>query len=81
MNKRMAALGTDWRGLLDVHEREGGAFDKVSWATVASKLGRLSAEEISEMKRDARVSVVVFLFLLGILSHTSCFTFFFTPSM
>jgi len=57
INKRMAGMGYgDWRGLLAVHQHERGMFDKVSWATAASRLGRLRRREMREMKRDARVS-------------------------
>jgi len=56
MNKRIAALGGDWRGLLEAHQNEREMFDKVSWATAASRLGRLRMREMREMKKDARVS-------------------------
>ena len=57
INKRMAGMGYgDWRGLLAVHQHERGMFDKVSWATAASRLGRLRMREMGDMKRDARVS-------------------------
>jgi len=56
MNKRISALGADWKGLLSLHQREGGTFNNVNWATLASKLGRLRMREMREMKRDARVS-------------------------
>jgi len=56
MNKRIGSLGGDWKGLLDLHQRSGEAFNNVNWATVTSKLGRLRATEMREMERDARVS-------------------------
>jgi len=56
MNKRIAALGVDWRGLLEAYQNERGMFDKVSWATLTSKLGKLRMREMRDMKRDARVS-------------------------
>ena len=56
MNKRIGELGGDWNGLLDLHQREGEAFNNVNWATLTSKLGRLRMREMREMKRDARVS-------------------------
>ena len=59
MNKRIAALEGDWKGLLEVHKKEGGAFNDVNWATLVSKLGRLRTREMKDMKRDARVSEAV----------------------
>jgi len=56
LNKSIGELGGDWSGLLDLHQREGEAFDNVNWATVTSHLGRLRVGEMREMKRDARVS-------------------------
>ena len=56
MNKRIGELGGDWNGLLDLHQREGEAFNNVNWATLTSKLGRLRMREMREMMRDARVS-------------------------
>jgi len=63
INKRVAALGGDWSGLLDLQEKEGGAFDKVNWATVTSRLGRLRTREMRDMKRDKRVSEAAVLLL------------------
>ena len=56
MNKRIGEVGGDWKGLLDLHQRGGRAFNNVNWATLTSKLGRLRMSEMREMKRDARVS-------------------------
>ena len=65
MNKSIAALGGDWKGLLEVHKKEGRGFDHVNWATLVSKLGRLRMKEMSELKRDARVSEAVELTFAG----------------
>ena len=56
LNKRIGVLGADWKGLLDLHQREGEGFNNVNWATLTSKLGRLRMREMREMKKDARVS-------------------------
>ena len=65
MNKRIAALGGDWKGLLELHKKEGGGFNNVNWATLASKLGRQRMREMRALKRDKRVSEVVILLQLG----------------
>ena len=56
MNRRIAELGGDWRGLLELQKSEGGAFNGVNWATATSRLGRLGAREMAGVKRDKRVS-------------------------
>ena len=56
MNNRIAALGGDWRGLLLAYQNEGGTFNNVNWATLTSRLGRLTMSEMREMKKDWRVS-------------------------
>ena len=58
MNRHIAALGGDWRGLLELHREKGGEFNSVNWATLASRLGRVGGREVGVMKGDERVSGV-----------------------
>jgi len=59
VNKRIAFLGGsgNWRGLLCLHHGEGKGFNNVNWATLASKLGKLRAKDMGELKEDGRVSL------------------------
>jgi len=71
MNQTITALGSDWRALLSLHEKEGKTFDKVNWATLMSKLGRRKFREVKEMKRDKRVSEAE---RVSCRTFTVCFT-------